>query len=132
MTTDKIAKVVILCSGTADPLFLRSTSPQHLGNWDLPGGHLEEGETALEAVVREVREETGIDLTIVYEMYEADDTTFFVSHMRGGVKDIEKKIVLSSEHDDFRYIPPEEFDDLPISEPYIEAVNYALEERWLK
>jgi 8-oxo-dGTP pyrophosphatase MutT (NUDIX family) len=31
------------------------------GNWGLPKGHLEEGEQAAEAALREVREETGLD-----------------------------------------------------------------------
>jgi len=30
-------------------------------NWDFPKGRLEDGETSLEAALREVREETGID-----------------------------------------------------------------------
>jgi len=35
------------------------------GRWELPGGRWRAGETAVEAVVREVREETGIELLAV-------------------------------------------------------------------
>ncbi len=31
------------------------------GRWSLPGGHLEGGETAAEGVVRELKEETGVN-----------------------------------------------------------------------
>jgi mutator protein MutT len=35
------------------------------GLWSLPGGHIEPGETARAAAVREVREETGVEARIV-------------------------------------------------------------------
>ncbi|MCX5879927.1 MAG: NUDIX domain-containing protein, partial [Deltaproteobacteria bacterium] len=30
--------------------------------WDVPGGHVEEGETAAQCIVREMKEEMGLDL----------------------------------------------------------------------
>jgi len=33
---------------------------QHANRWDLPKGHLDPGETAMQAVLRELQEETGI------------------------------------------------------------------------
>ncbi|MCL2394973.1 MAG: NUDIX domain-containing protein [Acidimicrobiaceae bacterium] len=42
-------------------LMIRRGHAPSLGSWTLPGGHVEAGETMAEAVVRELREETGLE-----------------------------------------------------------------------
>ena len=42
----------------------RGTEPDR-GRWSLPGGRVELGETDEEAAVREVREETGLDIEVI-------------------------------------------------------------------
>jgi 8-oxo-dGTP diphosphatase len=55
-------------------LYLRDNKPwiPFPDHWDLIGGHIEEGETPEEALVREVKEELDIDLKeyIFYKKYE--------------------------------------------------------------
>ena len=60
-------------------LLIRRGQPPLLGEWSLPGGVLECGETLREAAVREAREETGlvvepVDMLGVYErVIRSDD-----------------------------------------------------------
>jgi mutator protein MutT len=42
-------------------LLVRRGNPPAAGSWSVPGGRVEPGETVGEAVVREVREETGLE-----------------------------------------------------------------------
>ena len=51
-------KAVVLCQSRA--LLLRQPD----GLWELPGGRLEAGEDALACLLREVEEETGLDVTV--------------------------------------------------------------------
>jgi 8-oxo-dGTP pyrophosphatase MutT (NUDIX family) len=46
--------------GTGNVLLIRS--PRR--DWEFPGGQVEEGESLTEALVREVREETGVDVSV--------------------------------------------------------------------
>ncbi|MDX2288980.1 MAG: NUDIX domain-containing protein [Hyphomicrobiaceae bacterium] len=57
------ASAVVLrtaATGGLEVLLVRRGRPPLAGVWSLPGGKLEPGETAEQAVLREVREETGL------------------------------------------------------------------------
>lgn len=55
----------ILINADAEVLLLKRVKPPEAGCWSIPGGAIEFGETAEEAVVREFHEETGLTCEIV-------------------------------------------------------------------
>ena len=59
-----IAACVMLNAGHV--LLLKRAIPPGVGKWALPAGYIEPGESAEEAVRREVKEETGIEITPEY------------------------------------------------------------------
>jgi 8-oxo-dGTP diphosphatase len=54
----------VVLDGSGRLLVVRRGHAPHEGLWSLPGGRVEAGETAEEAVRREVREETGLLVTV--------------------------------------------------------------------
>ncbi len=56
-------------------LLVRRARPPRAGQWSLPGGAQELGETIVEAVRREVREETGLELAHVELLTVVDSIT---------------------------------------------------------
>lgn len=62
--------------------------------WSLPKGHLEEGETAGDAAVREVEEETGISGTLVSELGTID--FWFVAEGRRVHKTVHHFLLLAT------------------------------------
>jgi ADP-ribose pyrophosphatase YjhB (NUDIX family) len=50
-------------------------------SWSLPGGKLEDGETLAEALVREMKEETGLDVEPGRLLYVCDNLPTQVVHM---------------------------------------------------
>ena len=77
--------------------------------WNLPGGALEHGEAPWDGVIREVREETGLEVKIsrlagVYSKPEADDLVFSFRCRRVG-----GEIALSDEADRVEFFRADAF-----------------------
>jgi 8-oxo-dGTP diphosphatase len=51
-------------------LLIKRTTPPFIGYWALPGGRCEPGESVEQTVVREVKEETGLDVAVVCKVGE--------------------------------------------------------------
>ncbi|MCW4009010.1 MAG: NUDIX hydrolase [Candidatus Bathyarchaeota archaeon] len=51
-------------------LLIKRSTPPFIGYWALPGGRVDPGETVEQTVVREVKEETGLDAEIVRKVGE--------------------------------------------------------------
>jgi len=46
----------------------RANDPNGDGNWDIPGGHIEKGENQIDALKREVFEETGLKIDNIHKI----------------------------------------------------------------
>jgi len=54
----------VVCLRGDEVLLIRRGRPPKQGEWSLPGGRIEPGERAVEAALRELREETGVEAEI--------------------------------------------------------------------
>jgi 8-oxo-dGTP diphosphatase len=103
---------VLIVNKKGEVLAIRrsKTDERRPGEWDFPGGWLEEDEDVFEAVVREAKEEVGIDIarpTLVFghsemtTLHGSGTWLLFMTHI-----DDDPKITLSYEHDLHKWIKP--------------------------
>lgn len=59
-----VPAVGVVCLRGDEVLLIRRGTPPRQGEWSLPGGRIEPGERALDAALRELREETGVEAEI--------------------------------------------------------------------
>jgi 8-oxo-dGTP diphosphatase len=60
-----VAAVGVVCLRGTEVLLIRRGKPPRQGEWSLPGGRIEWGETAAAAALRELREETGVEAELI-------------------------------------------------------------------
>lgn len=94
------------------------------GNWALPGGIMEVGETLEQCVIREVKEETGLDVELTGLLGIYTDPQHVIAYTDGEVRQefnvtyyarvTGGTIAVSHESTDVRFIDPAELDDLPV------------------
>lgn len=94
------------------------------GNWSLPGGTMNIGETLQQCAIREVKEETGLDIAITGLLGIYTDPAHVIAYPDGEVRQeftitylaraTGGTLTVSDESTDLRYIHPTDFDHIPI------------------
>ncbi len=86
------------------------------GSWDLPGGGYEQGEFVLDAIKREVSEESGLTVSSLSPIYVTNQIDVKVGFFQGsnvfGICYVSRnwsgEVQLSEEHTEYRWVSPEE------------------------
>jgi 8-oxo-dGTP pyrophosphatase MutT (NUDIX family) len=120
MAQEVSAGGIVFRRGPSGPEFL--LLKYGAGHWDFPKGHLEEGETALQAAKREIQEETAIPpesqdfilgfkdlVSYFYRRGPAlvkKDVHFFIVEVPAG-----QDVKLSHEHLDHAWLPPDQAEE---------------------
>ena len=109
----KVAKLVMIDPDGKYLLMHRSDHPTFGTDPDLPGGTLEDGEAVLTTMVREVKEETDVDIHAdsVRMVYSGADYSSHGTHYALFVSnlDIRPTIKMSWEHSGFEWLNSDDF-----------------------
>lgn len=120
-----VAKVVVAHNGSV--LLLKRSDHDAIspGEWDLPGGKVEDGEDIIASAIRETYEETGLrtkELTKIHEHLEPNDITVLDIFLTASASNI---VQLSDEHSKYTWLTIDKLDDFPLPEKYKRAIIQA-------
>ncbi len=108
-------KAVVYDEATDKVLVLKRSKKEkfHTGAYDLPGGHMDKGESVIECLKREIKDETGLTVQIgdilaireypkEHEMFDKIKALRFIAYYQSG------EVELSEEHSAFQWLTFEE------------------------
>lgn len=109
------------------------------GNWSLPGGTMEIGETLGAAVVRETREETGLDVELTGILGVYTDPRHVIAYADGEVRQefvvvflarpIGGELRVSDESTEVAFIDPGELHTMPVHQSVRLRIAHWLQQR---
>jgi 8-oxo-dGTP diphosphatase len=119
--------VKVIIKDDRDRLLILKRSMKSKGNpgkWDLPGGKLDPGERFDETLIREVYEETGLEIKIqhIAGTAESEMDTAIIIYLIMDAKLVAGKVRLSDEHDDYVWIRNDQF---PKTDLAIQFIQFA-------
>ena len=118
--------VVVAAAIERDGCYLaaRRTRPADVaGRWEFPGGKVEPGETDEQALVREIREELGVEIEVVrrvpgeWPLHDDLVLHLYVARLITG------EPAPLEQHDEIRWVTPSQFDEIDWLESDREAVD---------
>lgn len=91
-------------------LLLKRATPVFQNTWCYIGGSIEEGETAWQSALREIKEETGITNVSLYtsntfdQFYSPIENYIYIAPVFVGFVDAEQDVILNYEHSEYRWL----------------------------
>lgn len=101
--TNRVSKVIITKNNKI--LLLQKKN----GKYELPGGHIEVGESAINGAKREVKEEIGVDVINLKQIVSNNSRVLY----KGNI--INSNITLSDEHKSYKFVLQKDLFKLPLS-----------------
>ena len=120
------ATVAFIVNERNEILVCRRAKEPAKGTLDLPGGFVDLFESGEEGVIREVKEETGLTITIdprpidIYPATRGSDPMMVIVYQ---AKNVRGSVKLSKEHDEARWCTLAEFKTLCTFKPLVVAVE---------
>ncbi|MEV5835132.1 NUDIX domain-containing protein [Nocardia sp. NPDC052112] len=109
------------------------------GNWSFPGGIMEIGETLEQCVIRETKEESGLDIEITGILGIYTDPQHVIAYADGEIRQefnitfygrvIGGRIEVSSESTEVRFLRLEELETLPVHQTVRLRLQHHAEQR---
>ena len=110
-------------------LVRRSSNHSFPGYWQLPEGKIEKDEGAKDALIREVKEEIGVRVTLCEFVtitsldIKRDETNYLIVRAVFRVEIDKSEIVLSSEHDEYQWVSQKNIKKLQLLPGVLDAIS---------